>query len=126
MKRNLVVKSLGICYLGIMASCSQQTLPKLLQDAGYTTSMIGKWHLGSEPTGFDHWDILPGQGHYGIATDRYKLMHFYYDIDEWEMYDLEVDPHEMQSVYDHPAYATTREELHAMLIKLQEKYLDIK
>lgn len=43
---------------------SQQTLPKLLQAGGYQTAMIGKWHLVSEPTGFDHWDILTGQGDY--------------------------------------------------------------
>ncbi|MDG5798905.1 sulfatase [Marinilabiliaceae bacterium ANBcel2] len=43
---------------------SQQTAPKLLRDAGYQTAMIGKWHLESTPTGFDHWDILPGQGIY--------------------------------------------------------------
>ncbi len=42
----------------------QQTMPKLLQKAGYQTAMIGKWHLHSDPTGFDHWDILPGQGDY--------------------------------------------------------------
>ena len=43
---------------------SQQTVQQLLRDAGYTTAMIGKWHLVSEPTGFDHWDILTGQGDY--------------------------------------------------------------
>lgn len=43
---------------------SQLTLPKLLQQAGYQTAMIGKWHLESAPTGFDHWEVLPGQGNY--------------------------------------------------------------
>ncbi len=42
----------------------QMTFPKLLQNAGYQTAMIGKWHLKSAPTGFDHWQVLIGQGPY--------------------------------------------------------------
>jgi len=43
---------------------SQRTFPKILRSAGYETAIFGKWHLKSEPTGFDAWKVLPGQGHY--------------------------------------------------------------
>ncbi|MEN9811350.1 MAG: Arylsulfatase [Verrucomicrobiota bacterium] len=43
---------------------SQVTFPKILRQAGYQTAVIGKWHLVSDPTGFDFWHILPGQGLY--------------------------------------------------------------
>jgi arylsulfatase A-like enzyme len=75
-----------------------------------------------------HYYEFPGfhsvKRHYGIATERYKLMHFYYDIDEWEMYDLVSDPHEMQNIYDKPSYASVREDLHIRLDELRLKYLE--
>ncbi|MEM1120054.1 MAG: sulfatase-like hydrolase/transferase, partial [Bacteroidota bacterium] len=43
---------------------SQMTFPKLLQQAGYQTAIVGKWHLKNPPTGFDYWNVLPGQGFY--------------------------------------------------------------
>ncbi|WP_075090955.1 sulfatase [Haloferula sp. BvORR071] len=59
--------------------------------------------------------------HYGVRTDRYKLIRFYAD-DAWELYDLEKDPEEMHSVYDDPAYTTVRAELTAKLDELKKQY----
>lgn len=62
--------------------------------------------------------------HYGIRTDRYKLIHFYNDIDEWEMYDMQADPREMKNVYNNPSYSAQRDSLHLLLKQTQEKYKD--
>ena len=62
--------------------------------------------------------------HYGLATKRYKLMHFYYDIDEWEMYDLQTDPNEMKNIYGDPAYADVQKMMHEKLTKVRKQYGD--
>jgi len=62
--------------------------------------------------------------HYGVRTKQYKLMHFYHDIDAWELYDLDSDPHELNNVYDHPDYAGVVTKLKAELKRLQSLYGD--
>ncbi len=62
--------------------------------------------------------------HYGITTSRYKLIHFYYDLDKWELYDLEKDPQELNNIYGDPAYADVQEELYKELEQLRIKYGD--
>jgi arylsulfatase A-like enzyme len=64
--------------------------------------------------------------HYGIVTRDYKLAHFYYDIDEWELYDRKQDPYEMNNVYHDPAYAGIVKELKVRLRELRRKYKDSK
>ena len=62
--------------------------------------------------------------HYGIVTKEYKLVHFYYDVDEWELYDRIKDPQEMINIYNDPSYANTVNELHKKLDELRLKYKD--
>jgi arylsulfatase A-like enzyme len=59
--------------------------------------------------------------HEGVRTSRYKLIDFY-ELGEWELYDLERDPHEMRSVYADPAYAATVQELKGELARLRDLY----
>ena len=74
-----------------------------------------------------HYYEFPGPHavakHYGVRTDRYKLIHFY-ELKEWELYDLEQDPHEMKSVYDDPAYADVLKEMQQRLQELRTQYKD--
>jgi arylsulfatase A-like enzyme len=62
--------------------------------------------------------------HYAIVTKEYKLTHYYFDTDEWELIDRINDPQELKNVYDDPAYAKIKAELHQKLDGLREKYGD--
>jgi arylsulfatase A-like enzyme len=62
--------------------------------------------------------------HYGLRTDRYKLIHFYYDLDYWELYDLAADPSEMHNVYNDPAYREIKADLHDRLERVRRHYGD--
>ncbi|HEY5918046.1 MAG TPA: sulfatase [Chryseolinea sp.] len=62
--------------------------------------------------------------HYAIVTKEYKLIHYYFVEDKWELIDRKKDPNELKNVYDDPAYAKVKKDLHARLEKLREKYKD--
>ena len=64
--------------------------------------------------------------HYGAVTKAYKLVHFYDDVDEWELYDRKKDPQEMNNVYADPAYADIVKNMTAKLADLRIKYKDSK
>ncbi len=62
--------------------------------------------------------------HYGIRTERYKLIHFYNDINWWELYDMQADPTEMHNLYGQKEYEPVVKELKEQMLKLQEQYND--
>ena len=64
-----------------------------------------------------------------MTNGRYKLIHFYgpshvegETYDDWELFDLEKDPRELQSVYGDPAYLDIQAEMHSELLRLREEY----
>lgn len=102
-------------------------IPSDIQGKSFRDLASGKtseWRDAIYYTYYEYPSIHMVKRHYGIRTDRYKLIHFYYDIDEWELYDLEKDPQELKNVYDDPAYADVKREMHKKLENIREKYGD--
>ena len=60
--------------------------------------------------------------HYGVRTERYKLIHFYDDINEWELYDLASDPHEINNLYGTPGMESIEDDLKNELELLKQQY----
>jgi arylsulfatase A-like enzyme len=71
---------------------------------------------------YPKWHMV--QPHYGIRTKRFKLIHFYYSMDEWELYDLDNDPDEMNNLYGQLKYKKLTKLLKKKLKDLQVKYKD--
>ena len=103
--------------------------PADMQGLSFRSLAEGDDHaVAARDSVYYHYFEYPGihavKRHYGIRTDRYKLMHFYHDIDAWELYDLQVDPEELRNVYDDPRYRKQRADLHARLTARQQEYGD--
>ena len=112
--------------------------PTLLELAGVETpeAMQGTSFVSQLTSNSDHvreavyyhyyeypkWHMV--QPHYGIRTKRFKLIHFYYSMDEWELYDLDVDPNEINNLYGKVKYNKLVKLLKKKLKKLQIQYND--
>jgi len=102
-------------------------IPEDLQGESFRNIVNQKTTKGRDAiyyTYYEYPSVHMVKRHYGVRTERYKLMHFYYDIDEWELYDLETDPSEMNNVYGQKEYEKVQKKLHLRLKELRQQYGD--
>ena len=107
---------------------AQIEIPEDMQGESLISLLKGDTSQWDRESVYYHYYEYPGphmvKRHYGIVTKKFKLVHFYHDIDEWELYDRKNDPQEMENVYHNPAYANAVTELHKKLDELRLKYKD--
>lgn len=103
-------------------------IPKDMQGESLLPLMRGDTKSWNRSSVYYHYYEYPAvhmvKRHYGIVTKEYKLVHFYNDVDEWELYDRLKDPKEIKNVYDDAAYANIVKDLKAKLIDLRVHYKD--
>ena len=103
-----------------------QSLVPLLKDN--RTKVRGNANKGWRDAIYYHYYEYPAEHmvkrHYGVRTSQYKLIHFYRDIDQWELYDLKADPTEMHNLYGDPKYRKIQKQMHRRLRQLQKQYDD--
>lgn len=102
-------------------------IPNDMQGESFKNLVSGKTHKWRDAiyyTYYEYPSIHMVKRHYGIRTKQYKLIHFYYDVDEWELYDLRKDPQEMKNVYQDPSYTVVRKRMNKKLEALRKKYGD--
>ena len=102
--------------------------PEDMQGQSLVPLLTGSDSQWSRESVYYHYYEYPGvhavKRHYGIVSKKFKLVHFYFDVDEWELYDREKDPLEMKNIYHDPDYADVVKELHDKLAQLKIKYKD--
>ena len=104
------------------------TIPEDMQGASLVPLLQGKTPANWRKSIYYHYYEYPSvhmvPRHYGIRTERYKLMHFYQFGEEWELYDLETDPDELTNIYGRNEYAQLSFDLKNQLSELQRHYED--
>ncbi len=95
-----------------------------MQGRSFVPLLRGETPSDWRKTFYYHYYEFPGPHsvakHFGVRTQRHKLIR-YYQLDEWELFDLEKDPDELRSVYGDPAYAEVTAELKAEIERLQRE-----
>jgi len=103
-------------------------IPETMQGVPLVPLLLDSLPRGWRNSVYYHYYEFPAvhmtKRHYGVRTERYKLIHFYHDIDAWELYDLEKDPNEINNVYTDPAYGAQVIELKTELARLRKQYGD--
>ena len=101
-------------------------VPSTMQGKSFKSSFENENYIGRDAVYYHYYEYPlwhKVQPHYGIKTSKHKLMHFYYSMDEWELYDLEKDPNEMNNIYK-DASEELITELKTQLKSLQIEYND--
>jgi arylsulfatase A-like enzyme len=102
--------------------------PQDMQGESLIPLLIGKTENWTRDAVYYHYYEYPAEHmvnrHYAIVTKEYKLIHYYYDEDQWELIDRNRDPQELTNFYNDPSYASVKEDLHLRLEALREKYKD--
>ena len=98
----------------------------IMQGESFKSNLFGKPIKDWEQAMYYHYYEFPYwhhvQPHYGIRTQKYTLAHFYYNIDVWELYDLEKDPKQMNNIISDPQYTNIVTDLKKQLKGLMLKY----
>jgi len=115
-------------YAQTFLEAAQIKAPADMQGESLMPLLKGDSQSWNREAVYYHYYEYPGwhsvKRHYGIVTKDYKLAHFYYDIDEWELYDRKRDVHEMKNVYGDPEYKDVVVDLKKRLTELRVKYGD--
>ncbi|MDN5205612.1 sulfatase [Fulvivirgaceae bacterium BMA10] len=119
---------MNIDYMPTLLSYAGVGVPQDIQGRSFHTLLneqpVSDWRNSI----YYHYYMFPGthsvKRHFGVRNERYKLIRFYHDIDEWELYDLQEDPNELKNVYDDPNYQGIVAEMKEVLRANQEQYED--
>lgn len=112
-----------------MLEMAETEIPEEMQGESLIPLLKGKGK-GFRKAVYYHYYEYPAihmvKRHYAIVTEEHKLIHFYHDVDEWELYDRKKDPMELKNEYDNPDYTKVKKKLHKQLTKMRVKYQDSK